>query len=94
MEALQFEWDDTKNEINKTKHKVSFELASLVFCDPNRIERYDDLHSENEGRYISIGRVQDILVVVHTDRGKAIRIISARFADKKERDSYYGQVDY
>lgn len=93
FDGILFEWDEEKNEINQRKHGIRFELALRIFYDENRLEEYDELHSENEDRYISIGYVNGVLVVVHTDRDEAIRIISARPADKKERMKYYGQFD-
>jgi uncharacterized DUF497 family protein len=50
----------------------------------------DPLHSEDEERFILIGRsIQGrLLVIVHTDRGERIRIISARLATKRERLRY------
>ena len=94
MNDIIFEWDEEKNIKNKSKHGIDFETAMLIWGDANRIERYDYKHSENEDRYISIGRVKEILFVVHTDRGDAIRIISARCATKAEREEYYGQNCY
>lgn len=91
MDGLSFEWDEEKNKANKRKHGISFETASRIFYDENRIEMPDEKHSLEEDRYISIGRVDDILVVIHTDRNEKVRIISARFALKKERSTYYGQ---
>ena len=91
MDGLSFEWDEAKNQINKRKHGISFETASRIFYDENRIELPDEAHSIEEDRYISIGMVDDILVVIHTDRKDKIRIISARFALKKERSMYYEQ---
>ena len=94
IDDICFEWDDKKNEINKRKHGISFETALNVFADENRLEEYDEKHSDQEDRYISIGFVRDVLVVVHTDRENAIRIISARPANKKEEAMYYGQGYY
>ena len=94
MELLNFEWDEEKNEANKRKHGVGFDTAMLIWEDADRIERYDDIHSVDEDRWISIGKVKDVLFVVHTDRGEAIRIISARIATKQEREEYYGQSNY
>ena len=94
IDDICFEWDDKKNEINKRKHGISFETALNVFADENRLEEYDEEHSDQEDRYISIGFVGDVLVVVHTDREDAIRIISARPANKKEEAKYYGQSYY
>ena len=93
-EKICFEWDDDKNELNKKKHGISFETAALIFEDENRVEKYDYTHSQDEDRYISIGMINKILTVVHTDRSDAVRIISARLADAGEKEQYYGQNDY
>ena len=84
-----FEWDDNKAEKNKLKHGVKFETAARVFEDKNRLEEIDKNHSIGEIRYITIGRVDDILYVVYTERGEKTRLISARPANKKERIKYY-----
>ena len=84
-----FEWDSEKAEINKQKHKISFENAVLVFLDENRIDDFDEFHSDFEDRYKIIGRVGKILAVIYTERGENYRIISARYATKKEVDDYY-----
>lgn len=72
---------------------LSFELASLVFFDPLRIERYDDRESYGEERWITIGRVAPaLLYVVYTLRGEndeIIRLISARTANENERRTYH-----
>ena len=93
-EELVFEWDEDKNTINKQKHKLSFETAIHVFNDNYRIEIYDEEHSESEDRYNVIGKVDDIIFVVYTERRNAIRIISARIATKSERSIYYDQNSY
>ncbi|MCL2007708.1 MAG: BrnT family toxin [Treponema sp.] len=42
MLMTNVEWDDDKNEVNKREHEgLGFELAQLVFSDPNRLERID-----------------------------------------------------
>lgn len=91
---MKFEWDEEKNQINKVKHKISFETAALVFDDPQYIEMYDFEHSKEEDRYIAIGRVGDILFVVFTERKDAVRLISARLATESERRLYYDQNIY
>lgn len=53
---------------------------------------YDKEHSDTEDRYITIGVIENIayiVMVVYTERGKAIRLISARKATKQERRKYY-----
>ena len=89
-----FEWDDEKAAINKKKHKLSFEVAAEVFLDENYIEDFDELHSDDEDRSKIIGRVEKVLVVIYTERSERYRIISARPANKKERDKYYEQYRY
>lgn len=90
---MTFEWDDNKEQINIKKHGMDFETASRVFDDENRLEIYDDLHSDYEDRYITIGMIDEITciaMVVYTERGTdVIRIISARKATPKERRKYY-----
>ena len=88
------EWDDNKNRINFRKHGISFETALLIFDDKYRLEEYDYEHSQNEDRYVTIGFVHDVLTVVYTERSENIRLISARPANKKEREKYYGQNGY
>ena len=88
---LRFEWDETKAEINRKKHGVSFETAAKVFLDEDRIEICDEAHSLEEERFITIGRAGDILFVVYTVRTPRIRLISARLATPKERRLYYGE---
>ena len=90
---LIFEWDSEKARINKRKHKVSFKTAANVFFDDNRIELRDEEHSDDEDRWQVIGKVDDILFVVYTDREDRTRIISARKANKGERMIYYGNGD-
>ncbi len=86
---MKFEWDESKNTLNKEKHKISFETAALVFNDPNYIEMFDFEHSIDEDRYIAIGKVGEVLFVVFTERTETIRLISARLATSIERRLYY-----
>lgn len=90
------EWDDHKNVINQKKHGISFFAAAYVFADENRVELYDSIHSIYEDRYAAIGNVGELLYVVYTERGEAIRIISARIAGKAERELYneYNKSNY
>lgn len=94
---MEFEWDPVKDKANIKKHGVAFSDAAQVFADASMITLYDRQHSENEDRYISLGRTPkgQVLVVIHTHRvsgdDEAIRIISARPADKDEEAVYYGE---
>jgi len=89
---MQFEWDDEKEKINIIKHGIDFETAARVFNDENRLELFDEMHSELEDRYITIGIIDSVayvVMVVYTEREDAIRLISARKATQQERRMYY-----
>lgn len=85
-----FEWDAEKAESNLQKHNVSFDEAATVFFDLLSVAIPDPLHSGEENRSVITGlsQQQRHLVVVHTDRGEKIRIISARPATPSERKKY------
>lgn len=91
---LGFEWDDNKNESNKLKHKISFEEAITCFYDDYAIVIPDDEHSDDEERFVLLGRsdLERVLVVCHCYRNSytSIRIISARKATKTENNQYEG----
>jgi hypothetical protein len=84
---MQFEWDREKAKKNLTKHNVSFDEAMTVFYDPLSATFDDTDHSIDEERFITIGYSSEgrLLVVSHTERGKTLRIISARRATAHER---------
>jgi uncharacterized DUF497 family protein len=87
---LNFEWDAKKAQSNVTKHHVTFEEATTVFADALSKTIDDPDHSQTENRYIIVGQShrERLLVVVHTERGDNIRIISARLASRRERRDY------
>ena len=93
---LKFEWDDCKNKTNIEKHGISFEEASSVFQDDDALIITDEDHSESEERFVLIGfsYKANLLVVCHCYREKdsIIRIISARKADRKERQEYISRL--
>ena len=88
--ALVFEWDPKKAKRNLAVHGLSFDEACTAFRDPLSSTIDDPLHSVNEERYVLIGQSHRtrLLVVVHTERGDRIRIISARLATAMERKQY------
>jgi hypothetical protein len=89
MGVVEFEWDGKKDEANRKKHGISFSQAAGVFLDENRKERLDDRNPDEE-RWITIGLVDGReIVVASTVRGEVIRLISARRADKHEREDYW-----
>ncbi|HZL66802.1 MAG TPA: BrnT family toxin [Candidatus Limnocylindrales bacterium] len=88
--ALRFEWDNRKADLNLTAHGVSFREATTVFADPLSITISDPDHSSAETRFIDIGlsHLGRLLVVLYTERGDRIRLITARCATRNERRQY------
>ena len=87
---MQFEWDENKNALNKTKHGVIFEEAQSVFNDP-LANIFDDIwNSVGELRELIIGRshISKLLVISFTERANFIRLISARLATINEMRKY------
>lgn len=84
------EWDDEKAAANKEKHGVSFEEAASVLEDPLSLTFRDPDHSVEEERFLTFGHDVSgrILMVAHTDRGEAVRLISARRATGAEHRFY------
>jgi uncharacterized DUF497 family protein len=87
---VQFEWDAEKAAANLAKHGVSFDEASTVFGDPLAGTILDPRHPADELRFVTIGfsTSQRLLVVAHSDRGDRVRVISARRATRRERNTY------
>ena len=87
---MEFEWDPDKADRNPQKHGVTFHEAASVFNDPLAMTYFDLDHSEDEERFITFGDSANgpLLVVSHTDRDDRTRIISARQASRKERNSH------
>jgi uncharacterized DUF497 family protein len=91
---MKFSWDPNKEKINRRDHKVSFFDACQVFADQCLLTMYDEDHSAEEERWISMGQISNgkIMVVVHTykcmQKKEFVRIISARVANKKESREY------
>jgi uncharacterized protein len=90
----RFEWDPVKEKTNRRKHGVSFDVARHVFDDPDALTEHDRIESD-ERRWQTLGMVGGVLLVLvaHTvrfenEQDEVIRIISARRADRKERQRY------
>jgi uncharacterized DUF497 family protein len=93
MAMPNFKWDKDKAQRNLQKHGVSFEEAATVFRDGFSLTVFDEVHSTEEDRFMDIGKSfkGNILVVIYTERGSAIRIISCRKATHIERETYENQ---
>jgi uncharacterized protein len=86
---MLFEWDEAKSRSTFGERGFGFDYAARIFDDLT-IERRDDRRDYEEIRMQAIGRVgNDILFVVHTDRGDMRHIISARRANRRERKLWH-----
>lgn len=87
---MEFEWDDDKAASNERKHGITFAEAQTVFADPLFLDFYDPAHSDDEQRYLIIGRsaAGNLLFVSYTERAETTRIISARRATRREQRAY------
>jgi uncharacterized DUF497 family protein len=85
---MEFTWDDAKNERNRRERGFDFATAALIFGAPVQTI-LDDRRNYGEERIIAIGEIDgEVLVVVYTNRGQVRRIISARRANRKERETW------
>jgi len=93
---IEFEWNLAKARSNFKKHGVSFEEAQSVFYDEYARQFIDDEHSDEEERFVMLGKSNNsrVLIVCHCERseGNVLRIISARKATSKERKHYQGPL--
>jgi uncharacterized protein len=83
---MQFEWDQAKHDWTRRSRGFGFDTAARVFEGPTH-EFPDERRDYGEVRMVALGLVEgEVLVVVYTDRGDVRRIISARRANRKERE--------
>ena len=88
MRDDEFEWHDKKAKHNVREHGVTFELARRAFQDARLIEHLDP-DEPDEDRMLLTGLAGDVLLTVcYVERGRRIRIISARKATQREQDEY------
>jgi uncharacterized DUF497 family protein len=89
---MNITYDPNKAASNQRKHGVSFEKAQTALLDEYALVQ-EDGDSETEQRFVLLGRSakERLLVVVYAvwdEEANLIRLISARLATNRERDSY------
>lgn len=89
-EPLKFEWDEGNIDKNWEKHQVNNSECEEIFFDDNKRLLKDKLHSDDEDRFIILGKTKQdrLLYLVFTVRDEKIRVISARDINQKERRLY------
>ena len=89
---MRVEWDPEKDRANRTKHELGFDEVKLLFeGDADYLVVYDEEHSDDEDRFLTIGPIKrGVVVVAHAEPGDdVIRIISARMATRAEEELFY-----
>ena len=87
---MQYSYDKTKRVLNLKKHGLDFDDVKLVIESGKTLTFEDTRFEYGEQRFITLGMLQDTLVVIVTSETEnEIRIISMRKADKNEQAIYY-----
>jgi uncharacterized DUF497 family protein len=89
---MNFTWDEAKRLSNLRKHGYDFADASKVFAGTT-LTFEDDRFDYGEDRYITIGWLQDMIVVIaYTERSNVTRIISMRGAQTHEQRLFFQYI--
>lgn len=89
---VAFEWDEVKRLSNLEKHHIDF-LDAVTIFDDDVLTAPDERKAYAEQRYTAVGLMHGIaIVLVYTERGERIRVISARRANRHEREKYQTAV--
>ena len=87
---MEFEFDTTKSNYNRTKHGIDFHQAQFLWDDPDMVEIPAKVTDEQ--RFLIIGMIDGKhWSAVITYRGDVIRIISVRRSRKEEVNIYEGE---
>ena len=82
---MEFEWDGAKSDACLTHRGFDFAYVLRAFLDEDRIVGRDRRWDYGEDRYRLLGAIEGrVFVVIYTMRGSAMRIISARKANRRE----------
>ena len=88
VDERRFSYDEAKRRTNLRKHKIDFRDVLAAFDGPS-IDDYDEAHSEEEERWRRLIWLDGkVVVVVYTERGDEVRLISAFDASVEETRRY------
>ena len=86
---MQFEWDEAKRRRNFSKHGVDFPDILPAFDGRPVLEQTDTRRDYGESRWVRLAEIEGVVLhIAYTRRGKTIRLISARRASRRERETY------
>ena len=89
MEPMDFEWDMAKSDLCQISRNFDFTHVISIFIDPNLLIERDQRWDYGEERFRALGLLDEkVFVVIYTKRPAAIRIISARRANRREVRRY------
>lgn len=84
---MEFEFDNSKSEVNKEKHGIDFIEAQSLWDDPDRVEI--PARNVDVPRFLVIGKIEDrYWSAIFTYRDESIRIISVRRSRREEVELY------
>ncbi len=85
---MLIEFDFAKNELNRAQHGLSLAFAKKLTWD-EALVWVDVRYAYDEIRMIGlVPRGNDLYYVAFVDRGEVRRVISLRFAERKETKHY------
>lgn len=89
---MRFEWNEAKRRAVMRKHGIDLADIPRAFRGPV-VENYDYLHSDTDDRWWALALLDGrVVVVIYTERGDTIRLISARYAGPQEAGRYWKEV--
>ena len=89
---MKFTWDENKRQSNLIKHDgLDFNQAYKVF-EGETFTFEDNRMDYGESRFVTLGLLDNVLVIVHTETETEIHIISMRKATKNEQKLYFRTI--
>ena len=89
---MDFDWHDEKSNRNLAERGFGFDFAALIFLG-RVLLKFDDRQDYGEVRENALGEIDgDIDHVTFTDRGSVRWIISARRANRRERQRWHASA--
>ena len=92
---MRVEWDPEKDRANRIKHGLGFDEVRVLFeTDTDYLVIYDEEHSDDEDRFLAIGRIaKGVVTLAYTEpKDDVIRLISARMATRIEKEAFYRRM--
>jgi uncharacterized DUF497 family protein len=90
---MKIEFDQDKRDKTLSERGLDFARAGEIFGSVT--VTFEDIRRDyGETRYISVGLLDfRVVVLVWTPRGEVRRVISMRYANDREKEKYYKNLD-